>query len=83
MSEIDLHPPSEEERARWPASVIVPLETPFADARGAIQPLVDLPMKSCVLISSKKGRFSGRLFPAMRSRNGRVGFRFSNSIPHP
>ncbi len=55
MSEIDLHPPSEEERARWPASVIVPLETPFADERGAIQPLVDLPMKSCVLISSKKG----------------------------
>ena len=28
MSEIDLHPPTEEERARWPASVIVPLETP-------------------------------------------------------
>ena len=55
MSEIDLHPPSEEERAHWPASVIVPLEAPFADARGAIQPLVDLPMKSCVLISSKKG----------------------------
>ncbi len=55
MSEIDLHPPTEEERARWPASVIVPLEPPFADERGAIQPLVDLPMKSCVLISSKKG----------------------------
>ena len=55
MNEFDLHPPTEEERARWPASVIVPLETPFADARGAIQPLVDLPMKSCVLISSKKG----------------------------
>ena len=55
MSEIDLHPPTEEEKARWPASVIVPLEPPFADARGAIQPLVDLPMKSCVLISSKKG----------------------------
>ncbi len=44
MSEIELHPPSEAERARWPASVIVPLETPFADERGAIQPLVDLPM---------------------------------------
>ncbi len=54
MSKIDL-PPSEEERARGPASVIVPLETPFSDERGAIQPLVDLPMKSCVLISSKKG----------------------------
>ncbi len=55
MSQTDLLPPTEEERARWPASVIVPLETPFADERGAIQPLVDLPMKSCVLISSKKG----------------------------
>ncbi len=36
MSEIDLHPPSEEERAGWPASVIAPLETPFGGAR-AIQ----------------------------------------------
>jgi dTDP-4-dehydrorhamnose 3,5-epimerase-like enzyme len=35
--------------------VIVPLEEPFADDRGAIQPLVDADMKSCVLISSKKG----------------------------
>jgi dTDP-4-dehydrorhamnose 3,5-epimerase-like enzyme len=28
---------------------------PFVDARGAIQPLVDEDMKSCVLISSKQG----------------------------
>ena len=46
---------TEEERRKWPREVIVPLEKAFADARGAIQPLVDLPMESCVLISSKKG----------------------------
>lgn len=47
--------PTDEERARWPATVIVPLHPPFADARGMIQPLVDMDMKSCVLISSKAG----------------------------
>lgn len=35
--------------------VIVRLESPFSDERGVIQPLVDVPMKSCVLITSKKG----------------------------
>jgi len=44
-----------EERAKWPREVVVALEEAFADSRGAIQPLVDLPMESCVLISSKKG----------------------------
>ena len=48
-------PVTEEERARWPREVIVPLHPPYADARGAIQPLVDMDMKSCVLISSKAG----------------------------
>ena len=46
---------TEEERKKWPREVIVPLEKAFADVRGEIQPLVDLPMESCVLISSKKG----------------------------
>jgi dTDP-4-dehydrorhamnose 3,5-epimerase-like enzyme len=55
MTEIHLDPPTDAERASWPRDVIVPLEEPFEDARGAIQPLVDVPMKSCVLISSKKG----------------------------
>lgn len=44
-----------EERATWPKTVKVALEKPFVDTRGAIQPLVDVPMESCVLISSKKG----------------------------
>ena len=43
------------EREAWPREVIVPLERAFADPRGEIQPLVDLPMESCVLIRSKKG----------------------------
>lgn len=55
MPNTNLVPPTEEERASWPKTVLVPLESPFVDSRGAIQPLVDVPMKSCVLISSKKG----------------------------
>ncbi len=38
-----------------PEGVIVSLETPFVDARGEIQPLVDRTMESAVLITSKKG----------------------------
>ena len=52
---IDIKPLSEEEKASWPDGVVLPLEEPFADDRGAIQPLVDADMKSCVLITSKKG----------------------------
>jgi len=52
---IKIRPVSPEERAEWPKEVIVALEKPFVDERGAIQPLVDVPMESCVLISSKKG----------------------------
>ena len=52
---IYIKPLTEEEKASWPDDVIVPLEEPFADDRGAIQPLVDADMKSCVLITSKKG----------------------------
>jgi quercetin dioxygenase-like cupin family protein len=48
-------PNTNEERAAWPKTVVVPLEKPFADERGVIQPLVDVTMESCVLISSKKG----------------------------
>lgn len=46
---------TDEEKQQWPSDVIVPLEKPFVDERGDIQPLVDLPMESCVLIRSKKG----------------------------
>jgi quercetin dioxygenase-like cupin family protein len=50
-----LVPVTEGERATWPTDVIVPLEAAHADARGAIQPLVDMDMKSCVLITSRPG----------------------------
>lgn len=50
-----IDPVNEEERRAWPGTVIVPLLPPFADARGEILPLVDVPMKSCVMISSKRG----------------------------
>lgn len=50
-----IRPLSEEEQASFPKGVVVPLEAPFVDSRGSIQPLVDAVMESCVLISSKKG----------------------------
>ncbi|MFQ5760329.1 MAG: cupin domain-containing protein [Acidiferrobacterales bacterium] len=52
---MDIKPVTEKEKASWPKEVIVDLESPFVDDRGGIQPLVDIDMKSCVLISSKKG----------------------------
>jgi len=39
----------------WPKEVIVPLQKPFVDSRGAIQPLVDATMQSALIITSKKG----------------------------
>lgn len=48
-------PPTDEERRSWPPTIKVDLEAPFVDERGAIQPLVDVKMQSCVLISSKQG----------------------------
>jgi hypothetical protein len=48
-------PVTEQERSSWPSDVIVPLEKAHVDEGGEIQPLVDMDMKSCVLISSKKG----------------------------
>ena len=50
-----IRPVTEEERATWPKTVIVPLDKPFADERGSIVPLVNATMESCVLITSKKG----------------------------
>lgn len=46
---------SNADRFTFPDEVIVGLEKPFEDERGEIIPLVDMPMKSCVLITSKKG----------------------------
>ena len=55
MKKIILPPVTDEERKSWPEDVIVKLLDAFEDDRGAIQPLVDMDMKSCVLITSKKG----------------------------
>jgi quercetin dioxygenase-like cupin family protein len=54
---LKIDPVTEEERATWPKEPLVVLDKPFVDARGAIQPLVDMMMKSAVLITSKKGSF--------------------------
>jgi dTDP-4-dehydrorhamnose 3,5-epimerase-like enzyme len=50
-----IDPITDEEMALWPSSVIVPLDLEFRDERGTIVPLVDLAMKSAVMITSKKG----------------------------
>lgn len=47
--------PDEDCPASWPQDVLVPLEPPFTDDRGEIQPLVDTVMRSAVLIRSKRG----------------------------
>jgi quercetin dioxygenase-like cupin family protein len=50
-----IRPLNAREKSTWPKEVIVKLEKAFVDIRGSIQPLVDLPMESAVLIHSKKG----------------------------
>lgn len=52
---VDVKPLTEEEMASWPTEVKVKLEEAFEDNRGSIQPLVDMDMKSCVLITSNPG----------------------------
>jgi len=44
-----------DDETMWPKTQLVELEQPHADARGAIQCLVNLPMKNASLITSVKG----------------------------
>tara|TARA_Y100001968_G_C19140780_1_gene611314 strand:+ start:91 stop:525 length:435 start_codon:yes stop_codon:yes gene_type:complete len=55
MSILKIQPLSENEKKEWPSEVIVNLPQPFNDDRGSIQPLLDIDMKSSVLISSRAG----------------------------
>lgn len=50
-----MHSISDAERSLWPKQPLVSLDAPHVDDRGAIQPLVEMMMKSAVLIDSKKG----------------------------
>jgi dTDP-4-dehydrorhamnose 3,5-epimerase-like enzyme len=52
---INIRPVTAEELKLLPTDVIVTLPKSFEDARGSIQPLVDIQMESCVLITSKMG----------------------------
>lgn len=56
---LEMTPLSASEAENWPNTVIVPLEPPFADSRGLLQPLVDAEMKSAVLITSRAGAVRG------------------------
>ena len=55
MSDAKIDPVTAEEKASWPEHGVVKLEKPFIDSRGSIQPLVDLMMRSAVMIDSKAG----------------------------
>ena len=55
MSSSKINPLTLMEMEQWPSSPLVNLEKPFVDARGSIQPLVDLMMRSAVMIESKAG----------------------------
>jgi dTDP-4-dehydrorhamnose 3,5-epimerase-like enzyme len=44
-----------DDESMWPITGLVELETPHVDERGAIQSLVNFPMKNLSIISSKKG----------------------------
>ena len=55
MNPIRIDPLTKEEIKNWPTKPLVDLEKPFIDNRGSIQPLVDLLMKSAVMIHSKAG----------------------------
>ncbi len=46
---------AEEERASWPKDVIVPLAEPFVDSRGAIRPMVDVPIEELCAHHIKEG----------------------------
>ena len=50
-----INPLTKEEMESWPSEPLVNLEKPFVDDRGSIQPLVDLMMRSAVMIHSKAG----------------------------
>ena len=55
MTSKKINPVTEEEMGSWPSEPLVNLQNPFVDKRGSIQPLVDLMMKSAVMINSKAG----------------------------
>ena len=55
MTSKKITPVTDEEMGSWPSEPLVNLQNPFVDKRGSIQPLVDLMMKSAVMINSKAG----------------------------
>jgi dTDP-4-dehydrorhamnose 3,5-epimerase-like enzyme len=55
MNDVKIDPLTDEEMATWPGHGVVKLEKPFVDGRGSIKPLVDIMMKSAVMIESKAG----------------------------
>ena len=50
-----IDPLTKKEINSWPKEPLINLSSPCVDKRGSIQPLVDLMMKSAVMINSKAG----------------------------
>ena len=63
-------PISKEEIESWPTEPLVNLTKPFVDKRGSIQPLVDLMMKSAVMIESKKGSLRANHYHPQQEQKG-------------
>ena len=55
VKKLEAEPLTDEEKNEWPSHGVIKLEKPFSDHRGKIQPLVDVLMKSAVMIESKAG----------------------------
>jgi quercetin dioxygenase-like cupin family protein len=62
VSNIQIDPLTEAEKASWPTEVVITLDRPFIDVRGTLQPLVDRLMKSAVLIESEAGTIRANHF---------------------
>ncbi|MHB8732604.1 MAG: cupin domain-containing protein [bacterium] len=50
---------SDDEGTRWPRGGIVPLKAPIVDARGAIQPVISVDVRSCEVMTTRAGAVRG------------------------
>gem|GEM_PF-260199 len=51
--------PTDDDRTRWPRGGLVPLKAPIVDARGAIQPVISVDVRSCEVMTSRAGAVRG------------------------
>ena len=71
-----------DDSSMWPTQGVVPLEPAHRDSRGAIQPLVNFPVKNVSLISSQKGTVRSNHFQ-VETNNVPCWHSFSNHSSWP